>query len=256
MGTRIGTRLRRTRLEQGLSQSSLAEKVKVSQATISNWEKGKGAPNARERARLERILGQFDVPARSFGAASDGDSNDGASPAAEGRLFGDWLRKARETAEMSVFELAEASGVSQMQIYNLEAGRSVNPREWTRRRLEDALKAQVPKDIQDEVAEEQAIQGLGELKDFHPYGNADLPTCAGVYVFYDVSDRPVYVGRSKNIKTRVSAHAYSFWFRYPIVSHAAYVEIKDSELRKQVEQILIKFLKSNAVLNKQYVDRE
>ncbi len=75
-------------------------------------------------------------------------------------------------------------------------------------------------------------------------------------MFYDVSDRPVYVGKAKNIKIRVSSHEEKFWFKYPIVSHAAYVEIKDEQLRHQVEQVLIKFLKSNAVINKQSVDRD
>jgi hypothetical protein len=48
----------------------------------------------------------------------------------------------------------------------------------------------------------------------------------------------------------------AFWFKSPIVEKGAYVHIKDSKLRHQVEQILIKFLKSNAVLNKQSVERE
>jgi excinuclease UvrABC nuclease subunit len=77
-----------------------------------------------------------------------------------------------------------------------------------------------------------------------------------LYVFYDVSDRPVYVGKAEVIKKRVSDHVDKFWFKYPIVSHAAYVEIKGTILRHQVEQVLIKFLKSNAVINKQSVDRE
>ncbi len=76
-----------------------------------------------------------------------------------------------------------------------------------------------------------------------------------VYVFYDVSDRPVYIGESQNIGTRVGTHEDKFWFKFPIVSNAAYVEIKDKDLRHQVEQVLIKFLKSNAVINKQSVDR-
>ncbi len=58
------------------------------------------------------------------------------------------------------------------------------------------------------------------------------------------------------IGRRVEGREEKFWFKYPIVSHAAYVEIKDERLRHQVEQVLIKFLKSNAVINKQSVDRD
>jgi len=93
------------------------------------------------------------------------------------------------------------------------------------------------------------------LTDFDPHDDDDLPEVAGIYVFYDVSDRPVYVGKAQNIAKRVGDHSEKFWFKYPIVSHAAYIEIVDKELRHQVEQILIGFLKSNAVINKQSVTR-
>jgi transcriptional regulator with XRE-family HTH domain len=251
MATWIGTRLRRARLEQGLAQGILAEKIGVSQATISNWEKGRGRPDAQETKKLERILGIFNQPTKSAKVAKGEESGP-----PEGRAFGDWLRGARETAKFSVHELSEASGVSQVQIYNLEAGRSANPREATKRRLEKALRVSVPEDVRSEVAEEQAIKGLGALTDFDPHDEDDRPPCGGVYVFYDVSDRPVYVGKAKNIKGRVGSHQDKFWFKYPIVSRASYVEIRDETLCHQVEQVLIKFLKSNAVINKQSVERD
>jgi transcriptional regulator with XRE-family HTH domain len=251
MGTWIGKRLRRARLEQGVSQGTLAKKLGVSQPTISNWEQGRAKPDGREVAKLERVLGAFNEPTRMKKAGAE----EAPATVAEGRAFGDWLRKSREAAELSAHELAEASGVSQVQIYNLETGRSTNPRPATRSRLEKALKATVPADVQAEVDDEQAIEGLGPLTDFDPHSKDDRPGCAGVYVFYDVSDRPIYVGKASSIKSRVSDHEEKFWFKYPIVSHAAYVEIKDGTLRHQVEQVLIKFLKSNAVINRQSVER-
>jgi hypothetical protein len=54
----------------------------------------------------------------------------------------------------------------------------------------------------------------------------------------------------------VGGHEDKFWFKFPIVSHGAYIEVKDDALRHQVEQVLIKFLKSNAVINKQSVDQD
>ncbi|MCK5797579.1 MAG: hypothetical protein KAI47_10370, partial [Deltaproteobacteria bacterium] len=73
--------------------------------------------------------------------------------------------------------------------------------------------------------------------------------------FYDVSERPIYVGKAARISRRVKEHEEKFWFRSPIVQRALYVEIKDETLRHQVEQVLIKFLKSHAVINKQSVER-
>ena len=149
----------------------------------------------------------------------------------------------REARGLSPIELAELSGISYVQIYNLEAGRSTNPRESTRKRLETALKSEVPQEVQEQIDEEQSIEGLGPMTDFEPHDDSYLPKCPGVYVFYDVSDRPIYVGKSKNISPRVREHQEKFWFKYPVVSHAAYVEINDEQLRHQVEQVLIKFLK-------------
>ncbi len=71
----------------------------------------------------------------------------------------------------------------------------------------------------------------------------------------DISDRPIYVGQGQRIATRLRDHHEKFWFRPPIVQNAAYVGIDNKLLREQIERVLIKFLKSNAVLNQQNVDR-
>jgi transcriptional regulator with XRE-family HTH domain len=257
MAKRFGARLRRARLAQDISQGALATKLGVAQPTVCNWEYGRTEPDAGTLKKLTRILGRFDVPAATKRDNSRNDEEDEEVEVGGGRAFADWLRKARASADMSVPELAEASKVSVVQIYNLEAGRSVNPRDATKKRLEKALGAKVPEDVEEEVADEQAIEGLGPLTDFDPHDEEDRPGCGGVYVFYDISDRPVYVGKARSISTRVGSHARNaFWFRAPIVNHGAYVEIGDEKLRHQVEQVLIKFLKSNAVINKQSVERD
>jgi hypothetical protein len=55
---------------------------------------------------------------------------------------------------------------------------------------------------------------------------------------------------------RVPEHYEKFWFRRPVVDRGAYVQIQEEDLCSKVEQVLIKFLKSNALFNKQYVERE
>jgi hypothetical protein len=94
------------------------------------------------------------------------------------------------------------------------------------------------------------------LTDFDPYDDRNLPSVAGVYVFYDVSERPIYVGKAATISNRVKEHKDKFWFKFPIVDHAAYIPVSDEKVRHQIEQVLIKFLKSNAVINRQSVERE
>jgi hypothetical protein len=50
-------------------------------------------------------------------------------------------------------------------------------------------------------------------------------------------------------------HNEKFWCRTPIVHKASYVRVEDQTLRRQLESTLIKFLKSNAVINRQQVVR-
>lgn len=52
----IGQRLKFGREKSGLTQRALAEKLGVSQHTIMRWEKDKGCPNAREAAKLAKLL--------------------------------------------------------------------------------------------------------------------------------------------------------------------------------------------------------
>lgn len=247
MGKLLGRRLSKARPNEGVSQAFLGNKLGVTQTTISNWESGRTSPDETELVKLRRVLGPFDKSPTSKNG--DTDTLDGTT------AFSVWLTKARERAGMTISELAGQSGVSTVAVYNLESGRSQNPRAETRTRLEKALKAKVPEDVKQEVAEEQSIVGLGQLTDFDPHDDADLPALAGVCVLYDVSDRPIYVGMGKRIGDRIREHSEEFWFKRPIVDHAAYVGIADETLRRQVEQVLIKFLKSNAVINKQSVER-
>ncbi len=180
-----------------------------------------------------------------------------AYPEVSDNLYGDWLRKMLDYKKLTAGDLAEKSGVSAPQIYNIIAGRSRNPQQKTRERLEAALEA---KPAGEAKPAEVTIPGMGDLTDFDPHDQTLLPDVPGVYVFYDITDRPVYVGKAvkgqRTIRVRVREHYEKFWFKRPIVDNAAYIEIGDEELCKSVERALIKFLKSNAVLNKQHVERE
>jgi transcriptional regulator with XRE-family HTH domain len=251
----FGERVRRARIRNAWSQGELAKKLDISAPTISNWELGKSSPGKPEKAKVRKLLGMDAASGSSTSGAKEkgaGDADlEGQGPSA----FGAWLNRTRLDKGLSVSELAEQANVSVPQLYNLESGRSTNPRSETVRRIERALGAEVPGETKAEVKEESNIEGLGEFSDFDPHNGEDLPPSSGVYVLYDISERPVYVGEGGNIGKRIRDHSEKFWFKQPIVDAAAYIPIEDERLRKQVEKILIRFLKSNAVLNKQNVDR-
>jgi transcriptional regulator with XRE-family HTH domain len=250
MSENISSAIRRARINQGLSQSELATKLGVSQPLVSNWENGNLRPDYSMLVRLESIFGRIASDA-STEQVPDAPEIEAPSSGA----YGAWLTKARANRGMSVPELAKAAGISAVAIYNIESGRSLNPQPDTRARLERALNAEIPTDVQKEAATDQDIRGVGTLTDFDPHNDALLPEAPGVYVFYDISERPIYVGKSDRIARRVREHADKFWFRSPIVYTAAYVEIQNADMRHSVEQVLIKFLKSNAVINSQSVTR-
>src|ERR1700678_255236 len=201
MGKEFGNRVYKARVAQGLSQSELANKVVVSQAAVSNWEQGNTEPRLPEREKLESILGSMRrVRNRDNASGSDNDLEDSQA----NNAFGAWLQRARSRKDISVPELAQKSGVSTMAIYNIEAGKSGNPRAATRRKLSEALGIEVPADVQKEAEDSHAIEGLGPLTDFNPHDKLDRPSSPGVYVFYDVSERPIYVGKASDIAKRVA----------------------------------------------------
>jgi transcriptional regulator with XRE-family HTH domain len=171
--------------------------------------------------------------------------------------FGEWLRAERVLRSMSRAELAALSGVSPMQISNLERGRTVNPQPTTREKLARAFEVHVPDAVAIDAEREVAVQGVRSLIAFDPHNDDGLPTVAGVYIFYDVSGRPIYVGMSpkRPIRDRVREHYEQFWFKKPIVDLASYVEIHDENLCAQVGQTLLRFLKSNVVLTQRLLDQ-
>lgn len=167
--------IRAARRALGLTQSALAAKVGVHQVRISNWESGKSVPSVEQSAALRAELGPSaldDVSAISGG-------------------YGDWISDQRIRQGLSRADLAAKAGISVPGIHNIETGRTANPRASTRGKPERALGQAAPQEIM-EAAEEQAkIQGVGQFVDFDPHDETDYPPEPGVYVFYDVSDRPV-----------------------------------------------------------------
>jgi transcriptional regulator with XRE-family HTH domain len=250
MASTLGQRLRRARQREGLTQQDLADKLGVLQATISNWETGSPFKKA-SRDKIEEILGPLTNKKQLESRAGQTQSVPAESDISS---FGSWVRENRNKLSLSVPELAKKAKISAVAIYNIENGKIKNPQSATRNKLAAAFNQTVPTDVVEETESEQSIEGLGSLRDFDPYDESEWPESPGVYVLYDVTQRPVYVGKGKKIATRLKAHEkQKFWIK-PIVYYASYIEVKDDTMRHQLEQVLIKFLKSNAVINVQSVE--
>src|SRR5690242_20646815 len=105
----FGERIRRARIRSAMSQTDLAEKLGVTQGTISNWEKGKIKLDPAQRTEIKRVLGEV-TPVRE-NETSEGTVEAGPS------AFGAWLNRTRNEMKMSIGELAQASGLSSSTIY-------------------------------------------------------------------------------------------------------------------------------------------
>jgi transcriptional regulator with XRE-family HTH domain len=241
---KIGDLIRAARKQNALSQKELASKLEVTQGTISNWEIGKAEPDEEQKEKLQSVLGADIFSLKQTGQAE------------ESSVLAAWLSKARQEAGLTVGQLAEKSRLSLPTVYNIEAGRAQNPRRRTIDLLEKAVGKKFEQEFQEEVRKASTVEGVGEFQDFDPHDTADWPSEPGIYVFYDISERPVYVGMASDIAARIRGHEDRFWFKRPIVERASYIPVKETKLRKQIETILIKFLKSNAIINKQGVERE
>src|SRR5438105_6577844 len=140
-----GKQIKETRIRVGLSQNELAEKLGVSQPTISLWERSRGQPSPAQFAVLKSVLGSPEK-----------------DDTAEASALAAWLTKQRVAKGYSVPELAHRSGLTPPAIYRIEAGVTRNLRDATRKKLEAALGSDIPEETAQELADEAEIKGHGK----------------------------------------------------------------------------------------------
>lgn len=175
----------------------------------------------------------------------------------EHSAFGDWLRGEIEKKGVSIALLAEKTGITYTGIWNIVKGNTVSPRKETRDKLAAALNEIIPPAIEAEIASQAMPLPGFEWVDFTPTDLETVPQASGVYVFYDITDRPVYVGKSsKNVRVRVKDHQTRFWFKAPLVVRGSFLAVPDPDLCLKIETILIKFLGKHALLNSKGVVRD
>ncbi|GAN77721.1 hypothetical protein [Acidisphaera rubrifaciens] len=271
----LKNRIHSFRLHFSISQQTFGSIIGVSAGAVAHYEGG-ATPNPTNKQAIEKLLASSEARIKELinehdpyyseenedgesendGNADDGNADEGnADDEAGDDDFASWLTSSRLKKGLSIPELASLAGVAIPTIYNIENRTSLNPQTRTREKIATALQVKVPRPVLDELDEQESVVGLGKLQDFPPHVEAEWPSCPGVYVLYDVSQRPIYVGKSSNsIAARLKSHADRFWFKKPIVEYGAYIEVNDRDLCLKLEQVLIKFLKSNAVINKQSVE--
>jgi transcriptional regulator with XRE-family HTH domain len=172
------------------------------------------------------------------------------------QTFGDWLNQEMIKQNVSIQDLSNRTGLTYTGIWNIVKGNTLYPRDETRKKLSNALNQTVPQEVEKEIEEESAFLGY-TWTDFTPTDLQTVPALGGVYVFYDITDRPVYVGKSRSdVRSRVKDHQTRFWFKHPLVVRGSFLAVDDPAMCDKIEAILIKFLGNHALLNAKGVVRD
>ncbi|MBL7962286.1 MAG: helix-turn-helix domain-containing protein [Flavobacteriales bacterium] len=241
----IAVWIRNNRKANGWTQVELAKRLKYSNSSSVNlWESGTKQPTGSAMKDLEKLFGPFDKRTRSTNELASNEISE----------FSIWLHSTRTERNLTIRQLSEMSGVNSATISLIENGKITSPQDWVIEALErtlDSKQNNIPN------GQEEALgAGLGKFQQFDPHDQKSWPKVDGVYVLYDVSDRPTYIGRGKPIYGRIKDHSTRQWFIEPFVSKAAYIPVSNEDLRTSLETILIKFMQANAMVNSMNVERE
>ncbi len=157
----LGTRIRSLREQSGLSQAELARKVKVQQPVISQWELEKSQPTEAQVRLLEAVIGALDD-----------------SPNLDIPAYSAWVSRQLAAEDMTATELHRATAVSYVTILNILNGKATNPQKKTREAIAKVLGSQ--SGAEQPVAPTSKVAGVGQLTDFDPYEEGELPSKPGV----------------------------------------------------------------------------
>lgn len=225
----------------------MGEKLGISQGYVAQIENESVNASPRVTQKILELSGQSRAEIESaLKKAAEKESD-----------FGDWVQERRAKLGLSRQELADKAGIPYITLYFIEKHETESPRQATIDAIKKVL-GELPKDVQTEVVD-SAQGGFGEYQGPFPFkeweSSIDDKT-PGIYVFYDVSNRPVYIGESKDIKRRIYEHDREFWFKPPVVHKVAYLVVKDDDIRARLEAAMIALVGEHAILNKQHTRRE
>lgn len=108
MFKKIGQRIRKVRLEQGVKQKDLARKIGISQGALTNFELGRRKISLEWLLKISRAL---ELPIGYFMGAIEPPSEDGSLGAREHRLVRAFRRMSRDPRlQMELLHVVERMG--------------------------------------------------------------------------------------------------------------------------------------------------
>ena len=165
--------------------------------------------------------------------------------------FSAWLGLQMEAKSLTAQQLAKIVGCHPTTVSSILARRIENPSNEMMAKIRLALNEEVPASIVRELHELKSFADKEDVwDDFNPHDHDSIPNKPGVYALFSPTDAVMYVGMAKNVRSRISNHRDKKWFLPEIIEYGMLFYSDDENERKKIEDILIKFLRTRAWLNK------
>ena len=227
----------------GASGYALAKHAGCDPKTVSMICKGQ-IKNPSE-TMMEKLRKSIDEIKSGMGSkSSDDELNDVID-------FAEWLRIQMEAKSLNRNQLANIAGCHHTTLTSILNRRIENPSNEMMDKLRKALEEEIPQAVVEVINEKKTFENKQDVwDDFNPHDADSIPNKPGVYALFSPTNVVMYVGMAKNVRSRIAEHRQKKWFLEDIIEYGMLFYSEDPADRARIENILIKFLRSNAWLNK------
>jgi transcriptional regulator with XRE-family HTH domain len=227
----------------GLSGYALAKHAGCDPKTVSMICKGE-IKNPSE-TMMERLRTSIDeIKSGITNQISDKDKTDAID-------FSEWLRLQMEAKSLNRNQLAKLAGCHHTTLTAILNRRIENPSNEMMEKLRNALDEEIPQKVADIIKKKKIFENKQDVwDDFNPHDHDSIPNKPGVYALFSPTNVVMYVGKAQNVRSRIASHREKKWFLEDIIEYGMLFYSDDPDDRTRIEDILIKFLRSNAWLNK------
>ena len=165
--------------------------------------------------------------------------------------FAEWLKFQMEAKSLSGNRLAKLVGCHNTTISAILNRRIENPSNEMMERIRNALQEKIPEAVTNDLNEKKKFDNKNDVwDDFNPHDHDSIPNKPGVYALFSPTNVVLYVGKAQNVSSIIASHREKKWFLEDIIEYGMLFYSDDENERKKIEDILIKFLRTNAWLNK------
>lgn len=165
--------------------------------------------------------------------------------------FAEWLRFQMEAKSLSCTQLSKLAGCHNTTISAILNRRIENPSNEMMEKIRTALQEEIPLVVTNDLNEKKKFDNKQDVwDDFNPHDHDSIPNKPGVYALFSPTNIVLYVGKAQNVRSRIASHREKKWFLQDIIEYGMLFYSDDENERKKIEDILIKFLRTNAWLNK------